>query len=221
MSTNLKEYKGYLFDLDGTLVSSEKLKGRAISEACSFFGGEVDVNIYKEVMGESWEVVTNHFFEVARISPNMDEFNNEFSRIYKKLLREKLKLTPYAKEFLIDLSEHGKKLGVVSSAATWMVNQILEQFQLLELFDIVITKENVTKHKPNPEAYQLALSELSLESSEVLIFEDSHAGLVAAKLANCDAIAIEHEFNTNNDLSLSKKRIKDFREVMYNTFNIE
>lgn len=214
---NLKKYKAYLFDMDGTLVSSEKLKGSAISQACSRLGGEVDVNIYKEVMGESWEVVTNHFFEVAKIYPNMDEFNNEFNRIYKRLLRGELKLTPNVKEFLLELSEKGKKLGVVTSGATWMVNQILEQFQLTELFDIVITKENVTRHKPHPEAYLLALNKLAIASSEVLIFEDSSAGLLAAKGANCDTIAVEHEFNSNNDLSLALKVITDFREVMNNS----
>lgn len=144
----------------------------------------------------------------------MDEFNNEFNRIYKRLLRDELRLTSYVKEFLLDLSEKGMKIGVVSSGAAWMVNQILEQFQMSELFDIVITKENVTQHKPNPEAYLLALNELQLTSSDVLIFEDSSAGLLAAKGANCDAIAVEHEFNSNNDLSLALKVITDFCEIM-------
>ena len=49
-----------------------------------------------------------------------------------------------------------------------------------------------------------------------MIFEDSSAGLLAAKGANCDAIAVEHEFNSNNNLSLALKVITDFREVMNN-----
>ena len=221
MRENLKEYKAYLFDMDGTLVSSEKLKGTAISKACSRFGGDVDVNVYKEVMGGSWEVVANHFFEIAKISPNMEEFVSEYSIIYKELLRHNLKLTPNAKEFLIELSEKGKKIGIVSSSFSWMINQILEQLHLSDYFDIVIAKEDVKNHKPHPEAYLLALNRLSLTSSDVLIFEDSQAGLLSAKGANCDAIAIEHEFNSNNNLSLSLKVIKDFSEVMNNTLNFK
>ncbi len=210
---NLKEYKAYLFDMDGTLVSSEKLKGTAISKACSLFGGDADVNIYKEVMGGSWEVVANHFFDVAQISPNMDEFISEYSIIYKELLRNELELTPYAKEFLIELSEKGKKIGLVSSSFSWMVKQILEQLQLSDFFDIVIAKEDVKYHKPHPEPYLLALNKLSLTNSEVLIFEDTYAGLLSATEANCDAVAIEHEFNANNDLSSALKVIKDFSEI--------
>lgn len=221
MRENLKEYKGYLFDMDGTLVSSERLKGTAISKACSRFGGDVDVNVYKEVMGGSWEVVAHHFFEIAKISPNMDEFVSEYSSIYKDLLRHQLKLTPNAKEFIIELSKKGKKIGLVSSSFSWMINQILEQLQLSNYFDIIITKEDVKNHKPHPEAYLLALDRLSLTSSEVLIFEDTQAGLLSAKGADCDAIAIEHEFNKNNNLNLSLKIIKDFSEVMNKTLHFK
>ena len=58
-----KEYKAYLFDMDGTLVDSERLKGMALSETCIFFGGHAGVNVYKAVMGESWEKVRNHFLK--------------------------------------------------------------------------------------------------------------------------------------------------------------
>jgi beta-phosphoglucomutase-like phosphatase (HAD superfamily) len=60
----------------------------------------------------------------------------------------------------------------------------------------------------------LALERLGIPSSEVLIFEDSNAGLLAAKNANCDAVAFKHQFNVNNNLSLSIKVISDFNEVI-------
>lgn len=70
METVLKEYQVYLFDMDGTLVNSEPLKGKALALACGDYGSNVDFNLYKEVMGESWSVVTGHFFTHANISPN-------------------------------------------------------------------------------------------------------------------------------------------------------
>ena len=198
--------------MDGTLVNSERYKGIALAEACNFFGGHVDLNIYKMVMGESWSVVTNHFFEAAKISPDLDEFNIEFRKVYQKLLFENLALNTNVKELLFKLADKGKKTGVVSSAATWSVDQVLAQLDLSEFFDVVITQEHVTKHKPDPEAYLLALDKLSLPGSEVLVFEDSNAGLVAANKANCDTIAFQHEFNTNNNLCLAIQVISDYRE---------
>ena len=209
---NMKNYSAYLFDMDGTLVNSEGLKGKALAETCSLYGGQVDVAIYKVVMGESWSKVTTHFFKTAGIKPNIDEFNIKFRKIYQEFLRKKLSPNPNAKELLTILKEKGKKIGLVSSASNWMVNQVFAQLNISNFFDVIVTGEDITHHKPNPEAYLLAMEKLSLGNSEVLVFEDSNAGLIAAQKAMCDAVAFRHEFNTNNDLSLAIKVISDFNE---------
>jgi HAD superfamily hydrolase (TIGR01509 family) len=208
----MKNYSAYLFDMDGTLVDSEKLKGKALVKTCNLFGGTIDVDTYKAVMGKSWEEVASHFFEKAQINPAMEEFNSEFKPIYQEILFHELSTNPNAVELLSQLKNRGKKIGVVSSAFAWMVNQVLSQLNLTHFFDLVITQENVTKHKPDPEAYLLALEKLSLPASEVLIFEDSESGLTAAQKANCDSVAFRHEFNMNHDFSTATKVISDFNE---------
>ena len=208
----MKNYSAYLFDLDGTLVDSEKLKGRALVETCILLGGNVDVSIYKTVMGESWEYVAAHFFRAAKIAPSMEEFNKEFKKRYQELLFKELTPNPNIKEFLIKLQDAGKRMGVVSSASSWMVDQILTQLALSHFFELIITKEHVSNHKPDPEAFLLALEGLCLPSSEVLIFEDSEPGLIAASKANCDVVAFRHEFNRNHDLSLAIQIISDFND---------
>ena len=210
----MKEYSAYLFDMDGTLVDSEKLKGKALAETCVRMGGSVEIDVYKTVMGQSWEFVANHFLEKAGINPEMEVFNLEFKKIYQALLFKELIPNLNSRTLLNKLKTKGKKMGVVSSATKWMADQILVQLNLTDFFDFVITKEQVANHKPHPEAYLLALNKLSLPSSEVLIFEDSEAGLIAARNANCDSIAFNHEFNTNHDLSLAIQSISDFKDIM-------
>ncbi len=183
-------------------------------ETCILFGGEVDVNVYKNVMGESWEYVANHFFKTAKIEPNIEEFNRQFKKIYHGLLLKELRPNLNIVALLSKLKEAGKRMGVVSSATNWMVDQVLSQLKLSGFFELVITKEDVTRHKPDPEAYLLALEKLSLSGSEVLIFEDSEPGLIAARKANCDSIAFQHEFNSNHDLSLALRTISDFKEIL-------
>ena len=209
----MKNYTSYLFDLDGTLVDSEKLKGRALVETCILLGGQVEVSAYKTVMGESWEYVTDHFFKTAKIAPDIEVFNRKFKKIYQDILLKELTPNPNIRALLSKLKEAGKRMGVVSSATCWMVDQVLLQLELSDFFEIVITKEDVTKHKPNPEAYLLALEKLSLSGSEVLIFEDSEPGLIAARRANCDSVAFQHEFNSKHNLSLSIRTISDFNEI--------
>ena len=210
----MKNYTTCLFDLDGTLVESKKLKGKALAETCNLFGDKVDATIYKSVMGESWFQVTRYFFKVAEIEPNIDLFNAEFKNIYQQLLSIELLPNPNVEELLTQLKAMGKNLGVVSSADKWMVNQVLSEMNFIDYFDVVITKELVEKHKPNPEAYLLALKKLSVSSSEVLVFEDSRAGLLAAKNANCDSVAFRHEYNVNNDFGLALQVISDFNQFV-------
>lgn len=212
----VKNYTAYLFDMDGTLVDSEKLKGKALAETCILLGGKVEISVYKAVMGQSWEYVARHFFEKAGIEPKIEEFNLEFKSIYQDLLFKELTPNLNSVELLTKLKAKGKRMGLVSSATKWMVDQILLQLNLTEFFEFVITKEHVTKHKPDPEAYLLALEKLSLPSSEVLIFEDSEAGLISANRAKCDVVAFKHEFNINHDLSIAIKRISDFNEILIN-----
>jgi len=200
--------------MDGTLVQSERLKGKALSEACSYFGTEVNIDIYKAVMGESWEVVTNRFFEYGKINPDKIEFDKIFKEVYEKLIQDELELSNNIKQLLDNLKINNKKLGVVSSASLWMVGQILKKFNLINYFDVVVTKEDVKNHKPNPEAYLFALTKLLLPAPKVLVFEDSFAGIIAANKSGCDVIAYQHEFNKNHDFCLAEKVISDFDEII-------
>lgn len=209
-----KEYKGFLFDMDGTLVNSEPLKGKALALACGYYGKRPDYRIYQNVMGQDWSSVTQHFFFEAKISPELNEFNQYFKRHYQALLEEQLTLTEGVKPYLKQLKEKGYKLGVVSSAASWMMTQILKQLELENSFDIVITQEDVSQHKPHPEAYLLALDKLNIEAKNTLVFEDSSAGIEAANLAGCDVIVIRHEFNINNDMSEAKACLSSFEELL-------
>ncbi len=209
----MKTYSAYLFDMDGTLVNSEKFKGMALSKACMKFDGQASVEDYRTVMGNSWSVVIDHFFKAAQISPNTDEFNSVFQNIYQDLLKRKLQLNKGAKNLLLQLKSANKKLAIVSSAANLMVNQILNRLEISEFFDIIISQEDVKKHKPDPEAFLLALNKFSISNSEALVFEDSYAGIIAAYEAGCDSIAFQHEFNVNHDLSLAVRKISSFAEA--------
>ena len=99
-----------------------------------------------------------------------------------------------------------------------MVEQILSQFSLCEKFHIIITQEDVSKHKPHPQAYTLALDRFGVKAAETLVFEDSNAGLIAASRAGCDTIAILHDYNIEHDLSVSLMQIKNF-SILSNTLH--
>ncbi|WPC75829.1 HAD family hydrolase [Vibrio porteresiae] len=210
----MKKYQAYLFDMDGTLVNSEPLKGQALALACKEYGADVDYHIYQSVMGEDWATVTQHFFDYADITPDFDQFNAHFRRHYERLLEEQLSLNSGAREYLAQLNQQGFPCAVVSSAANWMVDKILKQLDLASQFKVVIGREDVTKHKPDPQAYLLALERLGVKAQQAVIFEDSEAGLKAGLAADCDVIAIAHEFNQRHHFEHATEHVADFRLLL-------
>ena len=206
-------YDAFIFDMDGTLVNSEPLKGQALALTCKDYGSIVDYRIYQNVMGMKWEKVVQYFFKIGGIEPERQEFNEKFKEHYQLLLSQRLSISKGVIGLLQQLKFSGKRCAVVTSAQQWMASQILEACKLEHLFDLVIAKEHVSMHKPDPEAYLLALSRLNVTASKTIIFEDSAPGLQAGLASGCEVIAFQHSFNINNDFSGALKIIDDFSLV--------
>ncbi|ERM60945.1 HAD family hydrolase [Vibrio cyclitrophicus] len=203
-------HDAFIFDMDGTLVNSEPLKGMALARACEDYGSIVDYRIYQNVMGMKWERVVQYFFENCGIAPNLEEFNAKFKEHYRLIILKDLTLNEGVEKLLKQIQYSGKQCAVVTSAQSWMTDQILKAFDLAHLFDLVITKEHVAMHKPDPESYLLALSRLDVSANKTVIFEDSTPGLQAGLASGCEVIAIRHAFNQNNDFLGASRIIDNF-----------
>ncbi|WP_087021030.1 HAD family hydrolase [Thaumasiovibrio subtropicus] len=208
-----KKYYGYLFNMDGAVVDSEPLTGQALAMACADFGAPLNSDLYKAVMGQSWQDVLIHFFIEGAISPNLNAFNEKFQSHYQSLMMSKAQLIPGVQSFLVQLREQGKKCAIVSSGSRGMVEQVLDRFSLRDHFNVVVSKESVNLSKPDPMPYQVALAKLRVDASRSLAFEDSRDGISAAKRAGCKVIAVQHDYNGGNDMSLAKRAIRSYSDI--------
>jgi HAD superfamily hydrolase (TIGR01509 family) len=93
---------------------------------------------------------------------------------------------------LVKLLRHHARLAVVTGTWRENVDAVLGAAGLGESFEIVVGKEDVRAPKPNPEAYQLALSRLQLAPKKAFAIEDSPNGLSAARAAGIPCFAIGH-----------------------------
>lgn len=202
-----------LFDLDGTLVDSEPLKAKALSLATSSFGVSVEPYIYKQVMGKSWEEVTNHFFRNTGKSIALDKFNPVFRQHYEHLIDTELAVRNGVQDFLLKSLERKIRCAVVSSASRWMIDRILKKAQLDCFFDLIISREDVEQHKPHPEAYLFAMRKYAVDANDVLVFEDSEAGVEASRAAGCRFVFLEHDFNTQHNSDGALLRTRNFSDV--------
>ena len=82
------------------------------------------------------------------------------------------------------------KTVLVTTASDGSVRAILQHFDIAHIFDLLITGDDVTRHKPDPEAYTLALARLHLDAGDCLAFEDSDVGAASADAAGIAVVRV-------------------------------
>jgi HAD superfamily hydrolase (TIGR01509 family) len=92
---------------------------------------------------------------------------------------------------LHDLRGRGQRLALVTGSAAVVVEQVLAPLGILDLFEVVVTGNQVTRGKPDPEPYQLAAARLGLTPGECLVVENAPLGIQAARAAGMGCVALE------------------------------
>ena len=90
------------------------------------------------------------------------------------------------------------------------VSYIVEKLALGTFFDFIITSEDVTHKKPHPECYLLAIEKMLVPKDQVIVFEDTEAGLEAASHTGIASIGVRHAYNQSHDLSKAIAQYSSF-----------
>ena len=91
------------------------------------------------------------------------------------------------------MKKKGIKIALGSASKNSLM--ILKKLNITNLFDAIIDGNKVSIAKPDPEVFKLGVDELGLESTDCVVFEDSQAGLDAAKAVNCYTVAVGKRSN--------------------------
>ena len=95
---------------------------------------------------------------------------------------------------LFDLIEHIKSsynIALVTTANKKNTNQIIKTFNKEEIFDLIITREDVKNSKPNPEGFNKAIQYFGLKPEDTIIFEDSEVGITAARQSGATVFVVD------------------------------
>ena len=186
--------KGAIFDLDGVIVDTAKyhyLAWKELADELGFFFKESDNERLKGVSRmRSLEILLEVGGITASESEKLEMAESKNAR-YIKLLDDldKRELLEGAEDYLKKLKSEGVLISLGSASKNAPL--ILEKLGIADLFDAIVDGNSVSKAKPDPEVFLKAAQMLNLSPAECCVFEDSQAGIEAARRAGCSVIAVD------------------------------
>ena len=187
-TTALKKTKLAMVDLDNTLVFTMRANYEAYKRALGEHGfdftfeqyaGDCDGKSYRSFLpglvggsAELTEAVHDRKIELYPECLTLAELNVPLADILRALRNEYY-------------------IALVTTATRRNVERILEHFELTELFDAVVTNEDVLHSKPDPYCYNMVIERFGVDRRSCIIFEDSPTGIAAACASGCQTFCVK------------------------------
>jgi HAD superfamily hydrolase (TIGR01509 family) len=203
--------KYILWDHDGVLVDTEKWYFEATRKALSGLGIDVPADLYLDFMkdGKSLWTLASAKGIPAEVIRTQKATRNTYYREY--LLNKNIEI-PGVMETLEALSRKFS-MAVVTTSKREDFELIHRGRYILKHMDFVLTVEDYSRAKPDPEPYLTALRRFSALPREAIAVEDSARGLKSAVSAGIDCIIVENEFTRTQDFSPAMAKVGSIRDL--------
>jgi HAD superfamily hydrolase (TIGR01509 family) len=185
-----------LWDMDGTLLDSEKLWDIPLYEAAERLGGRLSLPARQAMVGSNVPTTLDILFADVGITPDAEE-RAETARFIDKriaeLFAEGLPWQPGAQEALSAIRATGLPMALVTSTARDLTELALDTIGR-DHFDASVCGDEVGgRNKPHPEPYRKAARLLAVDPARCVAIEDSPTGVASATAAGCTVLVIPSE----------------------------
>jgi HAD superfamily hydrolase (TIGR01509 family) len=184
-----------LFDMDGTLVDSEKLWDISLAALYDHHGGRLSPEVRASMVGGSAEDTIYTVYTDLGLEPDpaaMAESNRWLHDYTAELFDRGLPWCDGARELLEALAAQATPIALVTNTQRALTERALNSIGR-EYFSASVCGDEVPRGKPAPDAYERAAALLGLPPSACLAVEDSVAGAAAAEQAGCPVLVVPND----------------------------
>ncbi|GAP14861.1 haloacid dehalogenase superfamily, subfamily IA, variant 3 with third motif having DD or ED [Longilinea arvoryzae] len=190
-----------IFDFDGLLVDTETPQLTAWQNIYRAHGARLLLEEWVKCLGTSADAFDpiRDLHSKTPLPIDGERLRAEFkARSIEAIQKENLR--PGIETLLEQARQRNLRMAVASSSNRTWVESGLNRLHAADYFDVICTSNDVTRVKPDPELFLLALDRLGIDSNEAIVFEDSPMGIQAAKSANLACVAYPNAISVHLDL---------------------
>lgn len=185
-----KDIKAIIFDLDGTLVDSMWIWKQIDIDFLEKRGHTLPEDLQKEIEGMSFTETATYFIDRFELKESLEEIKDEWNEMANHFYAKEIKLKENVHLIIEYAKRHGIKLGIGTSNSRELLMTVLEANNIQSDFESIRTSCEVNKGKPNPDIFLKVAEDLGVSPQSCLVFEDTHAGIMAGKNAGMKVVAI-------------------------------
>ena len=207
----LKSFKAVIFDLDGVAVNSEKTHLKTFNKTLAPLGIKISERMWKRnYTGIGSNAIMDDVFARNKITENAHGWVAARADVYQKHVeRHGLPEISGFKDFNKFLLSQGVATAVASGGHNSHIAASLQSLGLPKM--LFVGQENVKRAKPSPELFLLAAKRLKVKPSECIVFEDSLAGIEAARRAGMPCISLSTTLPKNELKGKAALIVRNFK----------
>ena len=190
-----------VFDLDGLMFNTEDIYLKVGSEVLRRRNKEFTPELVDAMMGLRPAQAIARMIQWHGLTDTVEQIEKESRAIFTPFLETHLEPMPGLFPLLKAIEAADMPKAIATSSSRRFVEEVLGRFELIDRFAFILSAEDVTHGKPDPEIYQLAAKRFGVSAREMLVLEDSQTGLTAAIGSGACAVAVPGTHSKRHDFS--------------------
>lgn len=211
------DFKGAIFDLDGTLIDSMGVWEKIDNEFLEKRNIDIPSDYIEKINSMSFDKVAQYTIERFNLKQSEEELIKEWNEMAIYEYSNNIKLKPNVEEYLKKLKENNIKIALSTSSPRILYEPVLKNNHIYEYFDVLTSLEDVKRDKNYPDIYLLAAEKLDLNPQDCVGFEDILVAIKTLKKADFKAVGVYDKYsdcNIEEIKKISDRFICDFKEII-------
>lgn len=202
-----------IFDMDGVIADTNPYHTKAFERFFDKYNVPYTLAEFEQHMyGKHNSYVMRYFFKRDIPHEEFLELEKEKEGLFRDLYAAEAQAIAGFIPFLKELRQQDFKTAIATSAPKVNLDLIVDALGIRPLMDSILTAEDVTKHKPDPQVYLKSAEILGMPVTNCLVFEDSHAGITAGQAAGMEVIAVLST-HSRDELPPCRHYIEDYTQL--------